>query len=71
MKKYLIIVEKTKTGFSAYSPDIVGCVATGRTRKTVEKRIREALEFHLEGLQSEGERLPQPHSYSRYIPMSA
>ncbi|VEN74715.1 hypothetical protein EPICR_40302 [Candidatus Desulfarcum epimagneticum] len=50
--KYLIVVEKTKTGFSAYSPDIDGCIATGATTEEVEKNIKEALEFHLEGLAS-------------------
>jgi predicted RNase H-like HicB family nuclease len=48
--KYLIIVEKTKTGFSAYSPDIDGCIAIGNTKEEVEKNMKEALEFYLEGL---------------------
>ena len=48
--KYLIVIEETSTGFSAYSPDIDGCVATGATKEEVEKNMGEALEFHLEGL---------------------
>src|SRR5438045_3707620 len=48
--KILIIVEKTKTGYSAYSPDIDGCVATGATRQQVERRMRSALAFHFEGM---------------------
>ncbi len=53
MKKYLIIVEKTETGYSAYSPDVPGCGSTGSTREEVELNIQESIEFHLEGLQLE------------------
>ena len=48
MKKYLIVVEKTGTGYSAYSPDLDGCVATGKTREEVEREMQEAIAFHLE-----------------------
>ena len=65
--KYLIVVEKTKTGFSAYSPDIDGCIATGATTEEVEKNIKEALEFHLEGLASERLSVPEPRAYSNYL----
>ena len=65
--KYLIVIEKTETGYSAYSPDVLGCVATGATREEVEQAIRTALEFHLEGLKTEGYDIPPPHSYSKYI----
>ena len=51
--KYSIIVEETKTGYSAYSPDVAGCVATGETKDEVERNIKEAIEFHLEGLRLE------------------
>ncbi|MCH7852454.1 MAG: type II toxin-antitoxin system HicB family antitoxin [Candidatus Marinimicrobia bacterium] len=61
---YLIVVEKTSTGHSAYSPDLPGCVATGMTRQEVEKNMREAIEFHLDGLRAEGDVIPQPHSYA-------
>jgi predicted RNase H-like HicB family nuclease len=71
MKKYLIVVEKTRTGFSAYSPDLDGCVATGATRKQVERAMREAIEFHLDGLRSEGCRVPAPHSYATYVEIAA
>ena len=50
MKKYLIVVEQTGTGYSAYSPDLDGCVATGKTREEVERQMQEAIAFHLEGL---------------------
>ena len=71
MKKYLIVVEKTRTGFSAYSPDLDGCVATGSTRKQVERAMREAIEFHLEGLRSEGYRVPAPQAYATYVEIAA
>ena len=48
--KFLVVVEKTNTGYSAYSPDIDGCIATGGTKEEVEKNLKEAIEFHLEGL---------------------
>jgi len=69
--KYLIVVEETNTGFSAYSPDIDGCVATGRTKREVYENMREALEFHLEGLQRIREEIPRPHTYSDYVELAA
>ncbi len=54
MIKYRIVVEKTATGFSAYSPDLRGCVATGHSRDEVEKNMREAIDFHLDGLAPDG-----------------
>jgi len=48
MKQFLIVIEKTDTGYSAYSPDVDGCVATGATREEVENNMREALQFHSE-----------------------
>ncbi|MBL4824914.1 MAG: type II toxin-antitoxin system HicB family antitoxin [SAR324 cluster bacterium] len=65
--KYLIVIEETSTGFSAYSPDIDGCVATGATKEEVEKNMGEALEFHLEGLRMGHQSIPSPHTYSNYI----
>jgi predicted RNase H-like HicB family nuclease len=71
MKKYLVVVEKTDTGYSAYSPDLDGCVATGSTREEVEGQMQEAIEFHLEGMTRNGEPIPEPHTYSRYVEVSA
>ena len=71
MKKYLIIVEKTSTGYSAYSPDLPGCGSTGDTRDEVERNIRDAIEFHIEGLKREGFDVPEPTSYSSYIDVAA
>jgi predicted RNase H-like HicB family nuclease len=69
--RYLIVIEKTSTGYSAYSPDVPGCVATGRDRAEAEKEMGEAIEFHLEGLAAEGEPLPEPVSYSTYVELPA
>ncbi|MFC2130558.1 type II toxin-antitoxin system HicB family antitoxin [Bacteroidota bacterium] len=60
MNKYLIIIEKTETGFSAYSPDLPGCIATGKTIKEAEKQMMEAMEFHIEGLIDENLEIPKP-----------
>jgi predicted RNase H-like HicB family nuclease len=65
--KYLIVVEQTATGFSAYSPDLDGCVATGTTREAVQREMQEAIAFHLEGLRAEGISVPSPHTYAAYV----
>ncbi len=56
---------------AAYSPDISGCIATGNKKKEVEKRMKEAIEFHLDGLREEGIEIPSPKTYSQYIEMAA
>src|SRR6266850_121843 len=71
MKKYLIVIEPTQTGFSAYSPDLPGCVSTGRTREEVEQNMREAIAFHLDGLRQEGQAVPEPQTYSAYVELPA
>ncbi len=60
MKKYLVVYEKTKTGYSAYAPDLPGVIATGKTKNVVERNIFEAINFHIEGLKEE--KLPIPKS---------
>ena len=71
MKKYLVVIEETSTGYSAYSPDLEGRAATGHTREEVEKNMQKAIEFHLEGLRLEGVHVPQPHTYSTYVEVPA
>lgn len=71
MRRYLVVVERTDTGFSAYSPDLPGCVSTGGTREEVEANMREAIEFHIEGLRLEGYPVPEPSSESTYIDVAA
>ena len=69
--KYLIVVEKTETGFSAYSPDLLGCVATGATEEETEANMKEAIAFHVEGLKQEGFPVPEPSAKSAYIEVAA
>lgn len=69
--KYLIVIEPTGTGFSAYSPDLPGCISTGRTREEVEQNMHEAIEFHLEGMREEGYSIPEPNSASAYVEVAA
>jgi predicted RNase H-like HicB family nuclease len=69
--KYLVIVEETGAGYSAYSPDLDGCVATGATRDEVELNMKEAIEFHIEGMKEEGSKFPVPHTYSQYLEVYA
>jgi len=69
--RLLAVIEKTRTGFSAYSPDLPGCVATGGTRKIVERAIQKAVEFHLAGMRAEGLEVPAPRSYSTYLEVFA
>jgi predicted RNase H-like HicB family nuclease len=71
VKKYLIIVEKTDTGYSAFSPDVPGCGSTGETKEEVERNIQEAIAFHIEGLRQEGYEIPEPSTYSSYIDIAA
>lgn len=68
--KYLIIIEKTDTGYSAYSPDLLGCVSTGKTFEEVQRNMQEAIEFHLDGLRAEGFPIPQPSSASVFVEVS-
>jgi len=69
--KYLIVIEKTNTGYSAYAPDLPGCVATCETVTEAEQEMREAIEFHLEGLQEEGYEIPAPSSRAAYVDVAA
>jgi predicted RNase H-like HicB family nuclease len=59
MRKYLVIYEKTKTGYSAYVPDLPGVIATGKTKSMVEKNIFSAIQFHIEGLKEENLKIPK------------
>ena len=67
MKRYLIVLEGTGTGYSAYSPDFPGCIATGATEIEVKQKMREAIESHVAGLQEQGESIPEPRSLSSYV----
>ena len=69
--RYLVVVEETATGFSAYSPDLPGCIATAHTRDRLELEMAEAIRFHIEGLRAEGFDVPDPRSSSAYIEVPA
>jgi predicted RNase H-like HicB family nuclease len=71
MSRYLIIIEQTSTGFSAYSPDLPGCAATGHTREEVEREMHDAIEFHVEGLRLAGQSVPEPRSQASYCEIAA
>ena len=68
--KYLIILEKSETGYSAYSPDLPGCIATGEDPESAELNMQEAIEFHLEGMRQEGLEIPPPVSRVSYYEVS-
>lgn len=65
--KLLMVVEETSTGWSAWSPDLPGCVATGRTREAVEAEMTSAAAFHLEGLRVAGELPPSSKAYVKVV----
>jgi predicted RNase H-like HicB family nuclease len=71
MREYVVIFEKGTRNWSAYVPDLPGCVATGKTRKALETTIREAIEFHIEGLIAEGMDVPPPHVEAGKIAVAA
>ena len=66
-RRFLIVIERARRGYSAYSPDIPGCIATGSTRDRAERAMRKAIAFHLEGLRADGARLPVPRSWSTHV----
>ncbi|GMR18629.1 MAG: type II toxin-antitoxin system HicB family antitoxin [Gammaproteobacteria bacterium] len=69
--RYLIVIEKSDSGYSAYSPDLLGCVSTGATREEAESNMREAISFHIEGMREDGLDIPEPTSYSSYVEVAA
>lgn len=69
--RYAIVVEKAGNNYSAYVPDLPGCVATGNTLEEAEREIREAIEFHIEGLLEDGLDIPQPTSIVEYLEVAA
>ena len=71
MTRYVILIEETATGFSAYLPDLPGCVSSGPTREIVEQEMRAAVEFHIEGLREEGEPIPEPSTSASYVEVAA
>ena len=69
--RYAIVIEKAESNYSAYVPDLPGCVATGNSIEEVEAEIREAIAFHIEGLREDGSLVPAPSSQVEYIEIAA
>ncbi|MCR4316629.1 MAG: type II toxin-antitoxin system HicB family antitoxin [Planctomycetes bacterium] len=65
--RYLVVIEKGETSWGAHVPDLPGCIAVGESRKEVVQLIREAIDFHIEGLREHGEPIPPPSSESELI----
>ena len=65
--RYAIVIEKAEANYSAYVPDLPGCIATGATVGAVENEIREAIQFHIEGLKVDGLPIPQPSAIAEYV----
>lgn len=69
--KYLVIIECSETGYAAYAPDLPGCVAAGESREQVVSLMREAIEFHIEGLRETGVPVPPPSAASEFVEVMA
>ncbi|MCK4417692.1 MAG: type II toxin-antitoxin system HicB family antitoxin [Candidatus Latescibacteria bacterium] len=67
MYRFLVVIEKANKNYSAYSPDLPGCVATGETREKVEQNIYEAIEMHIQGLLEDRSSIPKPHAAAEYL----
>jgi predicted RNase H-like HicB family nuclease len=69
--RHAVVMEKAEQNYSAYVPDLPGCVATGVTIKEVETEIRDAIAFHIEGMRADGDIIPVPSSKVEYIDIAA
>jgi predicted RNase H-like HicB family nuclease len=71
MKHYAIVIEKAASNYSAYVPDLPGCIATGSTPEETERLLREAIELHVEGMREDGVPIPEPTSRVEYVAVNA
>jgi predicted RNase H-like HicB family nuclease len=69
--RYAVVIEQAENNYSAYVPDLPGCVATGRSIAETEQAIREAIEFHIDGLREDGAAIPRPTSRVDYVEVAA
>ena len=67
MYRFLIVIEKANGNYSAYSPDLPGCIATGATREEAERNMHEAIELHVQGLLEDNTPIPESHSFAEYV----
>ena len=71
MHKFLVVIERATNNFSAYSPDLPGCIATGGTREEVETNMFDAIQMHVEGLKEDGLPIPESESFAEYVLVKA
>jgi predicted RNase H-like HicB family nuclease len=71
MMRYMVVVERGETNWGAHAPDLPGCVAVGETREEVLRLIREAIEFHIDGLKQDGLPVPPPSSEGEFVEVGA
>lgn len=69
--QYLVVIERGENSFGAYVPDLPGCVAIGSSREEVETLIHEAIEFHIEGIRTDGQPVPEPSSVGQLVTIDA
>jgi len=67
MHRFLVVIEKANGNYSAYSPDLPGCVATGATREETEQNMHTAIEMHIQGMEEDGLPIPEPRSSAEYV----
>ena len=67
MRRFLVVIEKTENNYSAYSPDLPGCIATGATREETEKNMHEAMLLHVKGLEEDNLPVPESWSFAEYM----
>ena len=70
-KRYPVVIERTGTGFSAYSPDVLGCVATGDTEEETRQNFRDTLRAHFDAMREVGEEIPEPRTSVDYVEVAA
>ena len=69
--KYMVVIEKGESGYGAHVPDLPGCIAVGKSQEEVIRLIKEAIEFHIEGLRAPGEPIPPPSSIGEFVEVQA
>jgi predicted RNase H-like HicB family nuclease len=67
MVRYLIVIERAEGNYSAFSPDLPGCVATGKSRAAAERNMKKAIEMHVRGLKRDHQPVPEPRSFAEYV----
>ncbi len=70
MHRFLIVIEKAESNYAAYSPDLPGCVATGKTREETERAMYEAIQMHLDGMKEDNLPVPEPQATAEYVLVS-